>query len=92
MMRAAIVPMIAVLAATPALAQQPICMPIEILAELLRREHRETPRQAGTAERAEVVLFATEDGSTWTLVAIGADGKACIGASGVRWRATGRGA
>lgn len=79
-----------VLAATPARASDPVCMPIDRLAEILRREHAETPRFAGAGERAQVVLFATPDGSTWTLVAVGDNGLGCIGAMGTRWRALGR--
>lgn len=81
------------LAATPARAQQPpICMPIDVLAETLKREYRETPTHNGVSERAEIVLFASDNGETWTLVAVGRDGTACVGAMGTRWRATGKGA
>lgn len=36
-------------------------------------------------ERAVVIIFGTPDGSTWTAVAVGVDGKACIIANGQSW-------
>lgn len=86
MMRALLAAML-VLAATPARASSPICMQIDTLSQILRREHNEMPRASGAGENVQIVLFLTSDGSTWTLVALGDNGRACIAAMGTRWRA-----
>lgn len=85
----------ALVLAAPAAAQSPppICMPVEKLVEILRDEYRERLTASGVMENGlRVLLFATEDGATWTLVMLGPSGGACVGPTGSTWRATGRGA
>lgn len=89
-MRAAVVAILA-LAATPAAAQQ-ICAPLEDLARVLKDDHNEVPIAIGDARGGQVIVFATKDGSSWTILLVGQSGHACVAADGRRWRAPGRGA
>ena len=36
-------------------------------------------------DKAVMIVFVSPDGATWTLAALGTDGKACLVASGVDW-------
>jgi len=80
-----------VLAATPASAQN-LCATLDKIADVLREDHREVPVQIGDTRAGQVVVFATPDGGTWTIVVVSPDGRACVVSDGKRWRATGRGA
>lgn len=79
------------LAATPASAQN-LCATLDKIADVLREDHREAPIQIGDTRAGQVVVFATRDGATWTIVVVAPDGRACVVSDGKRWRATGRGA
>lgn len=89
-MRAAVVAILA-LAATPATAQ-PVCATLEQIADYLRTDHNERPVHIGDARGGQVIVFATPDGSSWTIVVAAPDGRACVVSDGRSWRPTGRGA
>jgi hypothetical protein len=80
-----------VLVASPAAAQQ-ICAPLEQLSQVLREDHREVPVAMGDAPRGRIVVFASPDGASWTILIVNPTGVACVAADGVRWRLPGRGA
>lgn len=76
-----------VVVASPALAQQqaPACLPHAILVQFLADAHKEKPASEGATDSgAAVVLFAADDGSTWTLVIRGKE-VSCIIATGNSW-------
>lgn len=58
----------------------------ELQAALLENEH-EQPTGAGVTGGGKVAmtLFASPKGETWTLVAVGTDGVACIIGAGQAW-------
>lgn len=89
-MRLAAIALLA-LAATPAAGQQ-VCAPIEDLARVLREDHAELPVAIGDTRGGQVIVFASKDGTSWTILLVGPQGIACVAADGVRWRAPGRGA
>lgn len=91
-MRAAVVVGIAVLAVSPAAAQQPACMPVDQLQKILRENYREAPVMTARIDNGNMlVIFASEDGS-WTAVIVAPTGLACAGPMGGALRFTGRGA
>ena len=67
----------------PAHAQSgPICLPRPVLAAILADKFRQSPMVFGLEHRGGTMeLFAADDGS-WTMVAAGMSGNACIVASG----------
>jgi hypothetical protein len=92
-MRAAVVVGIAVLAVSPAAAQQsPACMPVDEVQKILRENYREAPVLTARIDNGNMlVIFASEDGS-WTAVLVAPTGLACVGPMGVALRFTGKGA
>ena len=79
---------IAVLAAlaAPAYAQSPQCTTWETMKAYLASEYHEVEVGGGLVNaQAAMVILMSPGGSTWTLAALGTDGKACLVASGVDW-------
>lgn len=72
--------------AAPAQAQSPQCGPFTELRTVLAKEHHEIELGGGIVnDKAVMIVFVSPDGATWTLAALGTDGKACLIASGVDW-------
>ena len=72
--------------AAPAYAQSPQCGPFKTLQTYLAETHHEVELGGGIVnDKAVMVVFVSPDGATWTLAALGTDGKACLIASGVDW-------
>ena len=72
--------------AAPAYAQSPQCGPFTDLRTFLAKEHHEIELGGGIVnDKAVMIVFVSPDGATWTLAALGTDGKACLIASGVDW-------
>jgi hypothetical protein len=70
----------------PASAQVP-CLPHEKLVELLRDRHAEKQVGIGIETGGHLFeIFATADGSTWTMVVTAPDGASCILATGLEWQ------
>lgn len=71
----------------PANAQTaPICAPFEALRTTLQEKYHETQTGMGLInDQTLVTLFESADGESWTLVALGADGKACVVFDGTYW-------
>ena len=91
-MRGAVVVGIAVLAVSPAAAQQPACMPVDQLQKILRENYREAPVITARIDNGNMlVIFAADDGS-WTAVVVAPTGLACAGLMGGALRFTGKGA
>ncbi len=80
----------ALLLSLPAAAQQQrACMPLERLTQILRDEYRETLAATGAMEGgAQMLLFVSDGGQTWTLAIVSPSGIACVGPAGGRWRPT----
>jgi hypothetical protein len=55
------------------------------LAAGLADRFAERPVALGSAEPVALVVFATADGATWTVVQLWPDGQACIAAAGHDW-------
>lgn len=74
----------------PASGQTPpqgSCFPIQELAAELEKQYGEQPRaRAPDSAGTMVVLFGTDNGSTWTLVRLFPDGTACLAVAGTDWR------
>ena len=65
----------------------PLCGPYEALARRLEARYGERPAARGLAGQGALVeVFAARDGSTWTLLVIAPDGRACAAAAGENWR------
>lgn len=75
-----------VLAATPALAEQPPCGEVDHLARLLDENYGETPVSNGLQANGQLLqIFASPDTGTWTAVTTTPQGMACIVATGRYW-------
>lgn len=75
------------LAAIPANAQNsPQCGPIAEVARQLKDKYSETPLSYGLINgRVVLELYVSPDGKTWTILAVGTDGKACFMSAGKDW-------
>ncbi len=64
----------------------PVCAPFADMSKELER-HKEVQIAGGviTGDESFVIVFGEPTGKTWTLVAVGATGTACIIASGEGW-------
>ena len=72
----------------PVLAH-PFCAPREAYVEHLAMKWGEAPVSHGLLSDGRLLeMFATPDGSTWTLVVTSPEGVSCTGASGEHWRKT----
>lgn len=72
---------IAALCASPAVANN--CVPFDQFDTFLSEVHHERPvMRALTHNGAMVMIYAAQDGETWTAVAVGPDGRTCLLASG----------
>lgn len=70
----------------PAAVARDPCWPRSLLAAELAARWSEVPVARGVAEGGLLVeLFVSADGSTWTLAAIGPEGRACPLAAGRDW-------
>ncbi len=72
----------------PAYAQTPpSCSTHEAIAAGLLAQYQETPVSIGVTSNGRLVeVFASPDGSTWTVVVTQPGGQACVTASGENWR------
>jgi len=72
---------------TAARAQEgPPCAKTEALIKSLRENYNEVEVGGGIInERAVMLTFASPEGATWTVLAAGADGMACVVATGEHW-------
>lgn len=65
---------------------QPVCGTLKAVRDNLKRQFKEVEMGGGFInESAAVLLFATPDGASWTLVTITPNGNACILAGGQGW-------
>ena len=80
------VALLALVLLTPRAHAEPQCAPWKEMKAALEKDFHETPTGAGLVnEQGIVVLYESADGKTWTLLAVGADGKACIISGGTAW-------
>lgn len=88
---------IAVALSFPAYAQNaPKCGPVAEIQKALKDKFNETLTSYGVVnERAVIEVYLSPDGKTWTILALGADGRACFLSAGKDWvseqPATGKG-
>ena len=78
----------AVLAATPATAQQQsevVCAPTDAIREVLKQLKQVEVSGGMVSETAIFSIFASPDGDQWTLVATDTSGKSCILSGGRYW-------
>ncbi|WP_149589814.1 hypothetical protein [Tabrizicola flagellatus] len=76
----------AVLLAQDARAE-PVCLAVDRLLEALNASHGEEPvGQGETATGATLLIMVHPEGSTWSLVAVLPDGRACLLGYGTDWR------
>lgn len=63
------------------------CAPYQDLKKILQGHYNESPSGSGITDKghAAVIVFASPDGETWTMVRIGPDGQACMIAAGSNW-------
>jgi hypothetical protein len=71
----------------PAHAQGLPCGDRKALIMELHDKYRETPRAMGIEQRGGLVELLASDAGTWTLLATGPNGQACIVASGAAFEA-----
>jgi hypothetical protein len=82
-------------AAAPAAAQappagelQPACQTHDEIMQMLNQKFAETPTALGLQSNGHVIqVFASKDGTTWTIVTTRPDGVSCIVALGRHWEA-----
>ena len=74
--------------APPAYAQTSgVCATHEAIAAGLLAQYQETPVAIGVMGDGRLIeVFASPDGSTWTIVATSPGGQACVGGAGENWR------
>ncbi len=85
MIRAFLLSLAALVACTPATAQMS-CAPHDRIVAGLEQRYGEVRQGAGLRLGEMIELWASPEG-TWTLVAVRADGLACIVADGTDWMA-----
>ncbi len=81
---------IALIAASPALAQTEVleltCTSREAVVKFLGEKHGERVTVRGFIDEASLLeVFSTPDGATWTVVLTLASGRSCMVASGENW-------
>ena len=75
-------------AADPLAALQPGCQTRAEIEQLLTQKFDEVPTAAGLQSNGHLIqVFASKDGTTWTIVATRPDGLSCIVALGQHWEA-----
>lgn len=88
------IPLIATVAASAAVlllpssarSQEPRCGPFAEMRAALASNYHEVEIGGGIVNpNAVMVVFVSPDGETWTIAALGTDGKACLVASGTGW-------
>ncbi|NQV79772.1 MAG: hypothetical protein HQ495_04415 [Alphaproteobacteria bacterium] len=68
----------------------PLCAPVGVLERALESRFSEHAIAAGVDSHGwRRVLFTSKEGSTWTILAVRADGSACVVADGVDWESIG---
>lgn len=78
--------LLAVCFAVPANAQRPLCLKHDDMVAMLKT-FGEEPVSAGISNTGPMIeIFASPDGSTWSLVVSGTDGMACMTVAGEGWR------
>ena len=79
----AILSVVAFVFLTLAPAHSAVCRPYDDFAQFLGEKYSEAPvMRALEARNSAVVLFASQDGSSWTLVILAPTGEACIAGTG----------
>jgi hypothetical protein len=83
-----ILPLIALLSTTPAMAQEENrCAPYPDVEAMLAKEYQEarTAQGIGGEGKHMMVIFAAPNGATWTAVLLSPDGTACLVDAGTDW-------
>lgn len=63
-----------------------VCQDYDQTAAWLKQEYKEEPIAGGLTHTGKLMqVFATEDGSTWTVVMTNPDGTACVVSAGKHW-------
>ena len=66
---------------------QPACLPHDKLVDLLDGRYSEQRIAVGLENNGRLFeIFATDDGSTWTMVITTPDGASCVVAAGLEWQ------
>jgi hypothetical protein len=87
MLRTTLATLSVLAAATPALAEAG-CPQRQLVTDHLRSKYQEAPVAMGLADNGGVIeVFATGEGSTWTILITTPDGATCMIASGQGWEA-----
>ena len=84
---------LSVFAAAPAAAQappagelQPACQTHDEIMQMLNQKFAELPAALGLQSNGQLIqVFASKDGTTWTIVTTRPDGVSCIVALGRNW-------
>lgn len=62
------------------------CMNFDTMSDQLERRYAEVPVASGLTQDKLLQVFATSDGSTWTVVLTRPDGMSCVVATGHDWQ------
>lgn len=82
------VPFLIAALAWPAAGQTVQCAPLDQVVEGLEARWQETPVARGMQGADLIIMvFASPDGATWSVLGISPDGTACLLASGADWQA-----
>ncbi|MFN3575385.1 MAG: hypothetical protein ACK4TJ_00135 [Tabrizicola sp.] len=66
---------------------EPVCLAFDRLLETLKASHGEEPvGQGETAAGTRLLIMVQPEGSTWSLVAVFPDGRACLLGYGTDWQ------
>ena len=75
------------MAATPTAAAQSACLPHGKLVDMLDGRYSEQRVAVGLESNGRLFeIFATDDGSTWTMVVTTPNGASCVIAAGLDWQ------
>lgn len=76
----------ALIAATPALADGPVCTDRHTVLSHLSQEYSETPVAMGVANNGGVIeILSSKSGKSWTIILTMPNGVSCMIAAGENW-------
>ena len=80
-------PAAALLLASPALAQQVPCAPVDQVLQALEQNAKEVPSGMGRDERGFIAVLTMSPEGSYSVLAIRPDGVACLLSTGAGWQA-----
>ena len=83
---AAAIASLTLIATTPPVAAQSMCLPTRDVADRLKQSFGEVPSAAGLTEDGNLLqVYASAEGQSWTLVLTTPSGVSCVLAAGEFW-------